>query len=177
MKKLTKIMIAAAVLLCGFVVTGCGAAAAIKEQIEQTYGKWYKYTGTINVPLGNTDSEDAKEEKTLKEAEVYVCFESDEGLTVAIQSTSTQNVEILNGLASTSVDIVTGGKKKFDAESFGAGKWTALMATGYFKPSSEPKISSEPDKCLVLMGEDKNEFQIQWRKVLRNYLINLVFPE
>ena len=57
MKKLTKIMIAAAVLLCGFVVTGCGAAETIKEIVDSTHKTWYKYSGetAIDIPLGNDD--------------------------------------------------------------------------------------------------------------------------
>ena len=32
------------------------------------------------------------------------------------------------------------------------------------------KISSNPEECVVLAGEDKGEFKIQWKKVLVNLL-------
>ena len=56
MKKLTKIIIASALLVSGLFLTSCG----FRDAITQTYDKWYKYTGTatFNVPLGTTDDED-----------------------------------------------------------------------------------------------------------------------
>ena len=40
MKKYVKLVVAAAVLLCGLMLTGCGLKDAVQEQIEGTYDEW-----------------------------------------------------------------------------------------------------------------------------------------
>ena len=57
MKKITKILAAAAVLACGMMLTACGATETIKEIVDSTHRTWYKYSGTtsIEVPLGDDD--------------------------------------------------------------------------------------------------------------------------
>ena len=57
MKKFTKILSATALILCGVIVMGCGVADAIKDTVEGSYNKWYKYNGNtkIDIPLGDTD--------------------------------------------------------------------------------------------------------------------------
>ena len=172
MKKLSKILIASAVLLCGLVVTGCGAVDALKA----TYNKWYKYNGTYNVPLGtDADEESGAGLNTLKDAEFYIYFDEDEGMTLAIQSTSETDVELVKGLAKTQVQVTTGGTHQFP--TVGAGRWGVLMYSGNFVKSSEPLISSDPEKCIVLAGEDANEFKIQWKKVLANLILTRMLGE
>ena len=113
----------------------------------------------------------------LENAEFYVYFDSDDGLTVVVQSSKKENIELYGGAFSTSVDVVTGGKKQYPKEKFGAGSWTALMVSGAFEECDEPLISKDPSKCIPLFGEDKTPLTIQWKKVLKNYLINLLFHE
>lgn len=172
MKKFLKIMTAAAVLLCGLALTGCGAVDALK----QTYNKWYKYNGTYEVPLGsNADEEDGTAMNTLKDAEFYVYFDENDGMTLAIQSTSTQDIQLVQGLATTQVELVTGGTKTY--ETVGTGRWGVLMYSGNFVQSSVPKIVSEPEKCIVLAGDNANEFKIQWKKVLANLIVKKMLGE
>ena len=170
MKKFLTIMTAATVLLCSTVLTSCGAA----DLIAETYDTWYKYEKTVTIPLGtDIDATSTESEAhSLKDAELYVYFDPDDGLTIAVQSTSSQDVEMLGGLITQTVDVVIGGTKQYDNTQFGKGKWAALWASGKFQKASEPKVSSEPEKCVILAGDDKRDFKIQWKKVLLNYLLN-----
>ncbi len=174
MKKIIKIMTVAAVLLSGLVLTGCGAKEIITETIKDSYKTWYKYEKTVTIPLGSNAEATGTtgEEHQLKDAELFVYFDPDAGLKVAVQSTSAQDVEMLGGLVTQTVDVTIGGTKSYDSSQFGKGKWAALWASGKFEKSSEPKVSSEPEKCVILAGDDKRDFQIQWKKVLVNYLLN-----
>ena len=66
MKKITKILAAAAVLACGLILSGCAAAETIKETVVEnvngSYNQWYKYNKTVNVPLlKSSDSDDLDE--------------------------------------------------------------------------------------------------------------------
>ncbi len=75
MKKFTKILGAAALILCGVIVMGCGAAQTIKEYLDSTHRTWYKYSGSTNlsIPLGADDnSETSTTSKNLQNAEIYV---------------------------------------------------------------------------------------------------------
>ena len=178
MKKFTKILGAAALLLCGLMITGCGVADAIKEQLEGTYDEWYKYNGntTIDIPLGASDeAEDSAKTYDLKSVEFYVYFNTTTGLKVAVQSTKEQNIELYNGLFSTSTELTMGGVQTYPIETFGVAKWTALIATGYFVQSSEPKISSNPEECIKL--DDFDKCKIQWKKVLKQTLLNTLLGE
>lgn len=177
MKKYVKIFAAVAVILAGVIVTGCGAAQALIEQIEATYDTWYKYNGTLNIPLGNSDATESDTKlDDLKNAEVFVYFNKEDGLKVAVQATSVQDVELLNGWISTTQDVHVGGTKTFD--SFDSIKWTLLIESGKFTESSEPEISSGTGTCIQLIGDDNSQnITIQWKKVLKNYLVNLAFPD
>ncbi len=177
MKKIMKILLAAAIFAGTVMMTGCGFG----ERIRETYNTWYQYNreGGLDIPIGTDDnSEDMSGAQTyLENAEFYVYFDADDGLTVVVQSTKKENIELYGGALSTSVDVVAGGKKQYPKERFGAGSWTALMVSGAFDECSEPMVSKNPDKCIQLFGEDKTPLTIQWKKILKNYLINLVFPE
>lgn len=174
MKKfLTKISLAA-VLLCSLIFTSCGAAAAVVDYMSGTYDKWYKYNSTVSIPLGDSedDSENAATQKTLQAAEFYVKFNPQSGLVVAIQASKDQNVQLYNGLVNTNMKVTIGGTKEYTTEQFGSGRWIALYATGKFDPqTAAPKIISSPDECILLNAQS---FKIQWKKVLANYLINLL---
>lgn len=178
MKKLTKIIIASALLVSGLFLTSCGLARSLREQIQSTYNTWYKYTGsegTMVIPLGSdADAEGSGSSINLSKAEIYVYFNTTTGLKLAVQSTNEQDVELVHGLASTTIQVTTGGVHNFDPNSFGSARWTLLMASGYFAESSEPLVSSAPDQCIILVGEGANEFKIQWRKVLANCILNLL---
>ncbi len=178
MKKLTKIIIASALLISGLFLTSCGLARSLREQIQSTYNTWYKYTGsegTMVIPLGSdADAEGSGSSINLSKAEIYVYFNTTTGLKLAVQSTNEQDVELVHGLASTTIQVTTGGVHNFEPSSFGSARWTLLMASGYFAEASEPLVSSDPSQCIILVGEGANEFKIQWRKVLANCIINLL---
>ena len=175
MKKTFKILTAVAVTLSAIILSGCG----LKDIVESTYNKWYKYNGskTITIPLGSTDGEDATSAHELNDAQVFVFFNPDSGLKVAVQAVSTQNVEMLGGLVSREQEITVGGTKTFDKESFGEAKWVSLIGIGDFVKADEPKVSSNPGDCLILIGDDKTEYQIQWKKFLKTKIINLLLGE
>ena len=178
MKKLTKIMIAAAVLLCGLVVTGCAAAETIKEYVDSTHKTWYKYNGnSIEIPLGKDDDSDSSAtSKNLQNADIYVYY--DQGLTVAVQSETQQDVEMLGGLVTQKQTIVVGGKKTYTEKEFGTVKWTALLAAANFKSqSSAPKIVYDPDSCVIIGGDEAPNFKIQWKKFLKQKLIDTLIGE
>lgn len=179
MKKFLKILTAAAVLLCGLAFTGCGAAETIKEIVDSTHQKWYKYTGetSIDIPLGADDnSENSTSTNYLKNAEIYIYY--DHGLTVAIQSVSKQDIQIFNGLATTTQDIYLGGSKTYTEEQFGTVKWTALLAAANFKQQTQaPKIIADPDNCVIVGGDQASNYKIQWKKFLANYLIGTLLGE
>ena len=176
MKKFLTMFGAAAVLLCGVLFTSCGAAAAVVDYYAGTYNNWYKYNGTATIPLGNStdDAEDSAAIKNLEGVEFFVKFNPQTGLIVAVQASKDQNVELYNGLINTNMKVYMGGKKEYTAEQFGYYRWIALLGTGKFSQVPTPKIISNPEECILL---DENNFKIQWKKVLRNYLINLLFPE
>ena len=67
MKKITKILAAAAVLACGLILSGCAAAETIKETVVEnvngSYKQWYKYTSKkqIDVPLIDASIDEDKQ--------------------------------------------------------------------------------------------------------------------
>ncbi len=181
MKKIITIMTAAAVLLSAILFTSCGVAEAIKDTVESSYNKWYKYKSSsqINIPVLNASDADSdtttESTDTLKNAEIYFYFNPDSGLTVAVQSVTSQDVEMLNGLIGTTVDFVIGSKKEFSLNDFGKVKWTALWSSGKIEKASAPKIVTNPDQCILLDAENKPK--IQWRKFLANYLLNRLLDD
>ena len=183
MKKYVKIFAVTAVLLAGLFVTGCGFAKAIKDTIESTYNQWYKYNSNseINIPVLAYDVEDEDDTdesvSKLKNAEIYIKYEnSDDLFIVAVQSTTTQTVELLQGLYSQDMDIVMGAKKNFEKSEMTSANWAALVAAystlwanGKLEATSAPKIVTNESECIVLGSENKPK--IQWKKFLANYLL------
>ncbi len=180
MKKILKILTCAAILISGLALTGCGAKEIIKESVESSYKQWYKYKSTkqINIPVvgagGDTDTA-AESTQTLKNAEIYFYFDPAAGLTVAVQSVTTQDVEMLNGLIQNRMDFVIGSTKQYTLEEFGKYKWAALWGSGKVEKASAPKIYTNPTECIQLGGP--NQPTIQWKKFLANYLLNKLLEE
>ena len=181
MKKSMKIMTAALVLLSGLLLAGCGVKEIIKETVDDSYNQWYKYKSEkqIDIPLvanSTLDTPDAEESTdTLKNAEIYFYFNPDEGLTVAVQSVTTQDVEMVKNLISTKVDFVVGSTKKYTLQEFGKIKWAALWGSGKVEKADAPKIITNPKECIILGGE--NSPTIQWKKFLANYLLNKLLDD
>lgn len=179
MKKFTKILSAAALILCGVMIMGCGAAQTIKEYLDSTHRTWYKYSGSTNlsIPLGADDnSETSTTSKNLQNAEIYVYY--DQGLTVAVQSITQTDIDMLGGLVTSKQDIVVGGTKKYSEEDFDSGKWSLLLAAANFQAqSSAPKIVSEPNSCVIIGGEEAPNFKIQWKKFLKEKIADFLLGE
>ena len=188
MKKITKIIVAAAILLSGLLLVSCEAAQTIKEtvveSVNDSYKRWYKYNKPINVPLlASTASDDTavESDQKLKDAEIYFYFnpnadEDDAGLTVSIQSQTEQTVELLKGLYSQQMTITVGANNVYSLNDFKKAHWYALWGSGKIEKASEPKIHSTPDECVVIGGnqekdKEAKDAKIQWKKVLANYLL------
>ncbi len=167
MKKISRIVTVIAALACVLMMSGCG----IKDAITQTYDQWYKYNGTLDIPLGQ-DEESADTIGTLENAEFYIYFNEDEGLTVAVQTTKEENVSVLGGLVQYPMETIFGSVKNFDTSKFGATSWSGLMILGNFKKSSEPAVVSGGAGVVKL--ENILENGIQWKKVLKRKLIERV---
>jgi len=176
MKKLVKILSVAAVLLCGIMLTGCGAAETIKEIVDATHNTWYKYKTEkdISIPVLDTseaDSDNAAESNNkLENAQIYFYFDSNNGLKVAIQSETKQKVSFLNGLYEQEQKVIMGSTKQFTKEQFDSKKWTALTLGIRMEKADEPEISAHPERCIVL-GDNENKPKIQWKKFLADYLL------
>lgn len=181
MKKLTKILTITAILASIFAVTSCGVTEAIKDTVEGSYDKWYKYDKgdkQIDIPLVATeqdDSEDGDGIGSLNNADIYFMYNAEKGLTVAIQAVTEQNVEVLGGLVTNKMDLVVGSTKVYPPESFGKGKWAALWGSGKIKKDSAPEIYTNPKGCINLNSEDGPK--VQWRKFLANYLLNKLLDD
>ena len=172
MKKIRLLFAALALVFCAALVTGCGSAA--DDLFSGTYDQWYKYNGTTTIPLSSAD-DDSSQTSTLKSVEVYCKFDPSSGLKVAIQASKAQNLEIFNGLATQTVNVTMGGTKDYTLEQFGSGKWSALYLTGKFEKSSTPKIVSSPSECILL--DNFENYKIQWKKVLANFILNNLLGE
>ena len=183
MKKLVKILSVAAVLLCGIMLTGCGPAETIKEivteGINDSYNRWYKYKSDkqINIPvvdhIDDNDADTVPESTTkLNNAEIYFYFNPEAGLTVAIQSVTTQEVELLKGLYSQNLDVVMGAEKEYP--NIGKKSWYTLWGSGKLEKTSAPKIHTNPTECIVLGQKEKDgkKPSIQWKKFIANYLLD-----
>ena len=183
MKKILTIMTAAAVLLAGLIFTGCGAKEIIKETINDSYNSWYKYNTNkqIDVPLiasSTTEGDDDPESPNkLRNAEIYVKFNPDSGLTVAIQSVTSQEVSLLGGSYTTNMDVVVGDTKDFPLTQFDKKKWYALWGSGKFEKTSAPKIITNSGECLLLGSEKAPNSKIQWKKFIANYLLNKLLDD
>ena len=183
MKKFLKILTCAAILISGLALTGCGAKEIIKETINDSYNSWYKYKSNkqIDVPLISAsaieDDNDPESTNKLKNAEIYVKFNPDSGLTVAIQSVTNQEVSLLGGLYTTNMDVVVGDTKEFPLTQFDKKKWYAVWGSGKFEKASAPKIVTNPSECITLGSEKAPNSKIQWKKFIANYLLNKLLDD
>lgn len=174
MKKIFRTLIAASVLICGMVFTGCDMFLNFK--LKNTEGKWFKYEGEVqSIPLGDNTAEEGDDTGVLKDAELYFYFERDNGLTVAIQAESTQKIELFNGAASTELDLTTGRVNTY--ADFSTAKWISLTEIAPMTACEEPKVSADPEHCVLIGGENANDIKIQWKKVLANIILKKLLGE
>ncbi len=170
MKKSIRLLSVLLVLFAGCLVTGC----MIQDALQDTHGQWYKYNKTVDIPLGKTGEED-EAIKELKGASLYVYYETDIGLKVAIQAETKESVEVLGGLFSQDVDITAGAV--YDFENFTDTKWAALVLVSGMAPSTAPAVYTTPEKCLILGGEKAKETKVIWKKVLAEIILKKLLGE
>ncbi len=192
MKKIFKTFVVASVLLTAFAFTGCGFLLEkekegnedltlkdylIDQKLKNTENKWFKYDGKVpDIPLGLTDnSENDAQTGKLENAELYLYYNRDDGLTVAIQAESEQVIELFGGAASTTMKLVTGNVNTY--ENFTVARWITLSELAAMSPCEAPEVVTEPDKCILIGGEESNNIKIQWKKVLANIIINKLLGE
>ncbi len=187
MKKLSKILLAAAVLLCGLIVTGCAAAQTLKEtvveSVNDSYNNWYKYKSKkqIDIPMFDSsitnDDENTTENGKLKDAQIYFKFDPDNGLKIAVQSVTKQEVSLLGGLYSQDMDIVVGDTYDVSLAKFGKKSWYTLWGSGKLEKTSAPKIATNPDECIVIGTDKAPTSKIHWKKFLANYLLGSLLDD
>ena len=175
MKKIFRTLVAASVLLGLSTFTGC--SFLMEHKLKNTEGKWFKYEGKVpDIPLGLTDdSENDAQTGKLENAELYLYYNRDDGLTVAIQAESEQVIELFGGAASTTMKLVTGNVNTY--ENFTVARWITLSELAAMSPCEAPEVVTEPDKCILIGGEESNDIKIQWKKVLANIIINKLLGE
>ena len=181
MKKITGILALLAVLAGTMIMSGCDLFSDVRDYMTQSYNKWYKYTGSteINIPLGADEEEESGNgSQTLKNAEFYVYFDPNAGLTVAVQSTKQQDVELF-GIVSQTMTVTMGGTKLYPIETFGEGRWIALKNLVSLTPCEAPKVYTNPEECFILGGDNPKAAQtkIQWKKVLTRVLLEQLLGE
>ena len=164
MKKINSLFAVLAIICGALILSGC----VFNDPYASTYDTWYKYNGTVDVPTGNDDSEDDSATGSLKGADVYVYFDGDNKLILAIQKDTTETVDVAGGLLQTDVAITTGGVKEFEKSK---PTWVTIYSFGSWRKVSEPpKIYSDPEHCVNFTDAAKNG--IQFKKMLKKMLIN-----
>ncbi len=174
MKSIRYLFIAALVFTAAVLVS-CGAKASLEELYSGTYSQWYKYNGSTNSILLGSSEDDSSASKTLKGIEVFCKFDQMSGLVVALQAATSKNVDILGGLSEANVKVTAGGKKEYTLSQFNQAKWIALFSIVPLTKASTPKIISDPDSCIML--DNLDNFKIQWKKVLANFLLTQLLGE
>lgn len=178
MKKTTKILSIALVLFAGLIISSCDLFNQIKDAVEDTYDTWYKYNGeSLDLPVtanANADDENPSGSELLKKAQIYVLFNETKGLTLAVQAQSSENVSLLGNLVSTEVKVTTGSVKQYTLDEFSATKWSVLALSGKFDECKIPEVAISPTPAGVILLNDPKAagFNLQWKKVLRDILID-----
>lgn len=177
MKKLTKFLALAAVLIAGIMFTGCELLDMLRQEADATIDQWYKYKGGMDIPLGATDnSENDATLADLKNVDLYVIYVKNQGLKVAVETTKETQVDVLGGIFSQSVETTIGSVKQYDKTAFGETSWaTLVLTTGLFEECSEPKILKNPNACLDI--GNLQGITIQWEKVLKQKIADLLLGD
>ena len=158
MKKITKIFMVCAVLLGTIAMTGCGL------NLEETYDTWYKYDREVDLPVANADASDSDADGVLKNAQIFVRFNPNDGLEILVCTTKTQTISYLGGAYTVDADVTTGGSKVYGPSEFGTGKWKLLMLLARFKEEEPPTITVNLDNVL--------DGQFNLKRVLAEFILN-----
>ena len=162
MKKLLNILLVLTALTGALMLTSC--TNDLDEILSPTYNTWYKYTKTTNLAVANADSSDASKDGVLKDAQLYVRFNPDDGIEILVCTKKEQTISYLGGAYNVKADVVTGGSKKYGPEEFGRGKWYALICLGSFVKEEPPTITVNLDNLM--------DGQFNLKRVLAEFLLN-----
>ena len=173
MKKISKLITILALFASVFMICSCG----LKDAIDATHNKWYKYNNEngVTVPFGDDTSENSTTAASLSGAEFYLYFDDDDGLLVVLQKDSIQSVDLAGGLLTQDITVTTGAKKQYTKEQFDSVRWGVLAASGKIVPCDTPTFIAKHDGCIDLSEAINNG--IQWKKVLRQILIDQLLGE
>ena len=162
MKKLLNILLVLIAFTGTIMLTGC--QNDLDQILGPTYDTWYKYTKTTNLAVANADESDSSKDGVLKNAQLYVRFNPDDGIEILVCTSQEQTISYLGGAYNVKADLVTGGSKKYSASEFGRGKWYALICLGSFVKEEPPTISVNLDNFL--------DGQFNLKRVLAEFLLN-----
>lgn len=156
MKKIMKILLAAALLAGAVMMTGCNFG-------DETYDTWYKYNGEIkNLPVADKGTS-AGADGMMENAQLYVRYNDDEGLTICVVTTTKQTISCAGGLVEIpDVEVAVGGEKKFAKSDFGPTRWQFLVRLGDFIEEDPPKYNNVPELTA----------NFNLRRILLEFLIN-----
>lgn len=156
MKKIMKVLLAAAVLLGTMALTGCMFS-------DETYDTWYKYDGDIkNLPVADAGTA-AGADGMMENAQLYVKYNGDEGLTICVVTTTKQTISCAGGLVEIpDVEVAVGGEKKFAKSEFGPTRWNILVRLADFIEEDPPKYNNVPELTA----------NFNLRRILLEFLIN-----
>ncbi|MBO4533528.1 MAG: hypothetical protein J5726_07525 [Treponema sp.] len=147
---------AAAVLLGTMALTGCMFS-------DETYDTWYKYDGDIkNLPVADAGTA-AGADGMMENAQLYVKYNGDEGLTICVVTTTKQTISCAGGLVEIpDVEVAVGGEKKFAKSEFGPTRWNILVRLADFIEEDPPKYNNVPELTA----------NFNLRRILLEFLIN-----
>ena len=156
MKKIMKVLLAAAILLGTMALTGCMFG-------DETYDTWYKYDGDIkNLPVADAGTA-AGADGMMENAQLYVKYNGDEGLTICVVTTTKQTISCAGGLVEIpDVEVAVGGEKKFAKSEFGPTRWNIIVRLADFVEEDPPKYNNVPELTA----------NFNLRRILLEFLIN-----
>lgn len=166
MKKIGSILLVLSVLLSTLVITSCSDDPEL-DPFASTYNKWYVYTDTVNVPVADEDTSDATKDGILKDAKIYVRYNTDEGLELKVVTTQKQTISYLGGAYEVEADVTTGATKTF--EDFSSGRWKTLILLGSFTKKEPPEITVDLSDGL--------KGNLKLKRVLAEFIINNLLGE
>ena len=197
MKKFTKILTAAAVLLSTLLITGCGAAENLKEALSAPKDTWFRKEVTYKSGSGET------EEST--DLVVYMCY-SDTGYTasnlkkgVTFESGLTVVVIAKNQDSSNTVNEVVNGlvHGKYLLKTFSDKKETEVDADGETS-TGKKSITMSPTKWNIIYNSVQMEKEdgtidifttnslwekiddpsnFSWKKIMGNYVLEKLLDD
>lgn len=158
-------MISLFVLLGAVMLTGC--SKEIREGLlEETYDTWYQVkkgsNSTFNIPIADKDPDDASNDGVMKNAEVYVRYNPDNGLDVSFMTTTVQTIGYFGDTYTVETPVTTGATKTYSAEEFSVEKWGLLYFSGKLKKANPPEITVDISKFITNGSFNPKRILAEW---------------